>query len=114
MATDESAEPTAPRRVIVKFRDTVDIPYEDGAERHLTRLGVGLWTELAQRFDGIRLTRLFTVVSPDRLGQLVAAASDRDPHYPAPNFLTFFTIACPPEGNAGALAAALREWAQVG
>ena len=113
MATDESAEPTAPRRVIVKFRDTVIIPYEDGAERHLTRLGVGPWTELARRFDGIRLTRLFTVVSPDRLGELVAQASDRDRHYRAPNLLTFFTIVCPPERDAGALAAALREWPQV-
>ena len=51
------------RRVIVKFHDTVDIPYEDGAERHVVRLGIGPWTELEQRFKGIRLNRLFTVMS---------------------------------------------------
>src|SRR5258708_38452112 len=96
MATDGSAKPTgdAPRRVIVKFRDAVVMPYEDGAERYLTRLGIGPWAELAHRFDGIRLKRLFTVVSPERIGELVAEASERDRRYRAPNLLTCFAIDC--------------------
>ena len=115
MAPDDSATPTAhvPRRVIVKFRDAVFIPYEDGAERHVAQLGVGPWTDLAQRFKGIRLDRLFTVVPPDRIGELVSQATDRDRHYRAPNLLSFFVIDCPADSDPEALATALREWSQV-
>src|SRR5437016_4145790 len=84
-----------PRRVVVKFRDAVNLPYEDGAERHVVRLGVGPWTELAQRFQAVRLNRLFTVISPERIGQLVSRATDRDRHYRAPNLLSFFVIDAP-------------------
>ena len=77
MATDGAPKPAGeiPRRVVVKFRDAVVLPYEDGAERHVTRLGVGPWTELAHRFKGVRLDRLFTVVSPERIGELVPQAT---------------------------------------
>lgn len=102
-----------PRRVVVKFRDAVILPYEDGAERHVTRLGGGPWAELAQRFKGIRLDRLFTVVSPERIGEFVSRATDRDRHYRAPNLLSYFVIDCPAGLDPEALAAALQEWAQV-
>jgi serine protease len=102
-----------PRRVIVKFRDAVILPYEDAAERHVVRLGVGPWTELAQRFKGIRLDRLFTVLSPERIGELVSRATDRDRHYRAPNLLSFFVIDSPAGLDSEALAAALQEWSQV-
>ena len=102
-----------PRRVVVKFRDAVNLPYEDGAERHVVRLGVGPWTELAQRFQGVRLNRLFTVISPERIGQLVSRATDRDRHYRAPNLLSFFVIDAPVGVDPKALAAALREWPQI-
>ena len=102
-----------PRRVVVKFRDAVNLPYEDGAERHVVRLGVGPWTELAQRFQGVRLNRLFTVISPERIGQLVSRATDRDRHYRAPNLLSFFVIDAQVGVDPKALAAALREWPQI-
>ena len=101
------------RRVVVKFRDAVNLPYEDGAERHVVRLGVGPWTELAQRYQGIRLNRLFTVISPERIGKLVSRATERDRTYRAPNLLSFFVIDSPAGVDPEALAAALREWPQV-
>src|SRR5438445_13821104 len=101
------------RRVVVKFRDAVNLPYEDGAERHVVRLGVGPWTELAQRYQGVRLNRLFTVISPERIGQLVSRASDRERHYSAPNLLSFFVIDAPGGVDPKALAAALRAWPQI-
>jgi hypothetical protein len=115
MPTDGAPKPSGeiPRRVVVKFRDGVILPYEDDAGRHVTRLGVGPWPELAQRFEGVRLDRLFTVVSPERIGELVAQATDRDRHYRAPNLLSYFVIDCPAGLDAEALATALREWAQV-
>jgi len=115
MTTDDAVTPTGdtPRRVIVKFRDGVILPYEDSAERHVVRLGVGPWTELAQQFTGIRLDRLFTVVSPERIGELVSRATDRDRHYRAPNLLSYFVINCPADLNSEALAAALQNWLHV-
>jgi serine protease len=101
------------RRVIVKFKDTVDLPYEDGAEKHLERVGVHQWPELASRFKGIRLNRLFTAVSPDRIGELVDRASQRDRRYRPPNLLSFFAVDCLVEANPAALVSALKEWSQV-
>lgn len=102
-----------PRRVVVKFHDTVDLPYEDGAGRHVTRLGLGPWTALAHDFEGIRLDRLFKVVEPGRLGELVSLARSRDDHYRPSNLRSYFVIRCPAGENPAALAAALREWASV-
>jgi hypothetical protein len=102
-----------PRRVIVKFRDFVVIPYEDSAERYVVERQIGPWTELAQWFKGIRLDRLFKVVSAARIGELVSEATDRDPHYQAPNLLSFFVIDCPAGVDPELLARALREWSQV-
>jgi subtilase family protein len=115
MPTDGSVQPTGDvlRRVIVKFRDTVVMPYEDGAERYLIERGIGPWRELAQRFDGIRLNRLFTVVSPERMGALVAQATARDRRYRAPNLLSFFVIDHQSGVDPAELAAAIREWSQV-
>jgi serine protease len=101
------------RRVVVKFRDATILPYEDGAERHVARLGIGPWQELAERFKGIRLDRLFTVASPERIGTFVFQATDRDRRYRAPNLLSYFVIDCPAGLDTEALAAALRGWAQV-
>jgi serine protease len=115
MPTDGEAKPIGdiPRRVIVKFHDAVVLPYEDGAERHVIRLGIGPWTELAHRFKGIRLDRLITFVSPERIGELVAQATDRDRHYRAPNLPSYFVIDSPAGTDPMALATALREWREV-
>jgi len=102
-----------PRRVVVKFRDGVDIPYEDGAERHLDRLGIGLWGELAQRYPGARFDRLYKVVSPERITGLVAQAARRGDRYRTSNLLSYFVVEAPPGTDPSALAAALRTWPQV-
>jgi hypothetical protein len=115
MATDAASPPRGeiPRRVVVKFLDGVVLPYEDGAERHVTRLGVAPWAELAERFKGIRLDRLFTAASAERIGELVFQAAEGDRRYRPSNLLSYFVIDAPAGVDAAALAGALREWAQV-
>lgn len=115
MGAEHSSEWTGdvPRRVVVKFRDAVIVPYEDGAERHLTELGIGPWTELAQRFEGIQLDRLFTALSPERIGELVSEAVTHDRGYRAANLLSMFVIPCPAGTDPEALASAVREWPLV-
>ena len=101
------------RRVIVKFRDAVDLPYEDGAEAHVIRRGVGPWAELAQRFPGIRLNRLFTALPPERIADLVSQAARRDRRYRPSNLFTFFVIDSPANVDPEELATALQRWEQV-
>jgi translation elongation factor EF-1beta len=101
------------RRVIVKFLDSVDLPYEDGAEAHVIRRGIGPWAELAQRFPGIRLNRLFTVLPPTRIADLAAQAARRDRRYRPSNLLTYFVIDSPGNADPEELAAALQRWEQV-
>src|SRR5687768_17408106 len=114
MPTVDAWKPRDPSpRVVVKFHDTVILPYEKGAERDIVRLGIGPWTDLAERFNGIRLDPLFTAVSPERLAELVALATQRDRQYRPPNLLTYFVIDSPAGTDTGALARALGEWAQV-
>jgi serine protease len=91
----------------------VILPYEDGAEQHVIRLGVGPWAELAETFEGVRLQRLFTAMPPGRIGELVARATNRDRRYRASNLLTYFVINVPAGLDPEALADALAEWPHV-
>jgi hypothetical protein len=104
---------TIPRRVVVKFHDAVNLPYEDGADKHLERLGIRQWAELSRRFKGIKLDRVFTTATPEQIGELVARATDRDRHYRPPNLLSYFVIDAPADLDSLGLAAALREWPHV-
>ena len=61
-------------RVVVKFRDYVELPYEDGVEEYIQKCQIGPWEELAKEYPGITLKRLYTSVSPDRLLELVKQA----------------------------------------
>jgi serine protease len=101
------------RRVIVKFQDTVNLPYEDGAEGHVIRLGIGPWAELAQRFPGIRLNRLFTALPPERIAALVSQGARRDRRYRPSNLFSYFVIDAPSQADPEELAAALRGWREV-
>jgi serine protease len=99
-------------RVVVKFRDEVPLPYEDGAEKWLEAQRVGPWRELAQRYPGIRMRRLFNSVKPAKLAAMVEEARNRDRTYKPPNFFTYFVIDCP-AADPERLARDLREWPAV-
>jgi serine protease len=48
------------RRVVVKFKEHVQVPREDSA-RALERQGVGPWNALAAQFEGITLEPLLSI-----------------------------------------------------
>jgi hypothetical protein len=99
--------------VVVKFRDDVEIPYEDGAEQHVVRMKLGPWEELAKSFLGIGLKRQFTALKPDRIHELVRRAMEIDKTYRPPNLLTYFIIHPKEETDLDGLAAALNKWPAV-
>jgi len=100
-------------RVVVKFRDGVQLPYEDGAEKYVERLRVGPWSKLAAEFPGARLTRMFTALAPNKIRELVSRAVKLDETYRPPDFLTFFVVDAPEGVDLERLARALNEWRSV-
>lgn len=108
-----SNENAFPRRVVVKFQNSLDLPYEDGVEKDFPEDMRTQWEELVKMFPGITLTRLYTTTSPDKIRELVNQATKTDPDYRPPNFLTYFVIDVPPEVDAFALAEALSKWDTV-
>ena len=100
-----------PRRVVVKFRDGVSIPYEDGAEKLLAGEVAVLWKQLTSQgplLSALRLDRLFTSTSAGRIRDLVVLARRMDPGYASPpDFLAYFVVDCPQLAIATDLAASL-------
>src|SRR5262249_4198563 len=69
--------------------------------------------ELAARFKGIRLDRTLTALPPDKIGELVVRATNRDHLYQPPNLLTYFAVDVAADADPAALAAELQSWPQV-
>lgn len=81
-------------RVIVKFQDSVQLPYQDGLETFLQKTGLNEWPKLKERFPNITFKRLFDELEPAKISELVQRATELDKTYEAPNFLTYFVIDC--------------------
>lgn len=100
-------------RIVVKFRDHVQLPYAKGAERALEAHQLGPWSKLANGIAGLTMEPLFMSVKPVRLRELVALASQRNPSYRAPNFFSFFAIPYVPGADLHAMVRELRSWPSV-
>lgn len=92
---DEEPDYNAPRRILVKFQDKIGLPYVDGVETYIQEQGLAPWDEIAAAFPGITLMRKFISLSADEITALVNRASQTDPEYRPPDFLTFFVIDMP-------------------
>ena len=97
-------------RVVVKFRDHVQLPYVDGVEKEIRRLKLGPWDRLAKRFPGVTFKRLFTSVTPEQIREFVKRASQIDHKYKPSNLLGYFVVECPPGVEPEELAKELRSW----
>ena len=69
--------------IIVKLDDAVRIQDWANFEAELETLQVLPWTQLRGQFDGVRLRRLYSSISPAQLEALVARAVVMDPDVPA-------------------------------
>lgn len=117
--------------VVVKFNDKAAPEYRDDS------LNDKNWKRLVERFPGIRLKRLFTTVSPERIRELEKLArrkkpprkaaavrqegmseaehfeQEKKPEQSLPNFLSFFAIVGMKPEDAPAVAQQVSEWARV-
>jgi serine protease len=109
--TASVVRPSFRPRVIVKFRDYVDVPYEDGAEKAIIERYGGLpWQRLARQFPGLTLVRLFTGLREGHLRELIDEARQRDETYKPAKLWTWFTVDSPQGLRAQELASRLLEW----
>ncbi|SFN41916.1 Serine protease, subtilisin family [Nitrosospira briensis] len=123
MAINESEDSTPPgmeqaqivpgyrRRVIVKFKDHVQLPREDPA-RAMESMGVGPWNALTAQFQGITLEPLLSS-RPEQFAVLTERARTLDSSFRATNLGAYFAVTLPPGMDAEALAKALSEWESV-
>lgn len=100
-------------RVIVKFFDETELPYDDRVERNLDSLHAGAWCKLKERFPGVSIRPMLTSLKPNRIRQLVDEAVRRDDAYRPPNFLTYFVVDSPIGINAEDLVKAILAWKLV-
>ncbi|SEL24053.1 S8 family peptidase [Nitrosovibrio tenuis] len=100
------------KRVIVKFKDHVQLPRE-GAARMLDTLGIGPWDALAARFEGITLEPLLFFKQPGQFAALTERARALDPTFRPVNLDAYFAINLQPETNAEDLVKALSQWDSV-
>ncbi|HKN87461.1 MAG TPA: S8 family serine peptidase, partial [Nitrospiraceae bacterium] len=94
-------------RVIIKFHDSINVPYEDQVERYLDKFDDEFWPIFSKQFPGVTFQKLFHSVAPQRILKLVEQARRTDRTYLPPNFLTYFALPIPTGINAQAVAEAL-------
>jgi hypothetical protein len=123
MATNENENAATPgmerarpgpgyrRRVIVKFKDHVQLPREDAA-RMVESLGVGPWNALAAQFEGITLEPLLSF-EPDQFAALAERARALNSAFRPANLGAYFAISLPPGMNADELVKHLSQWESV-
>ena len=100
-------------RVIVKFRDHIQLPYDKSAASEIEKRGIGPWERLTAEFKGIALTPLFRSKKPDEIIDLVNRAVEADPTYRPPNFMAYFAVSIPAGVNPEAVAKVLSTWPTV-
>lgn len=100
-------------RVVVKFHDQVQLPYEDGVEKTIQRLHLGPWERMEKAFPGITFKRLYTSLAPEKIRALVDRATEIDREYKPSNLLGYFVVDCPPGVDPEVLVKELRAWPMV-
>jgi Subtilase family len=107
---DPSVNEEYAARVVVKFHDSVELPYDDHAQEHIAWRFPDDWKPLVQQFPDIRVSRLFDSLTADKLRTLVERADKR---YKLANSLTFFAVDCPAGTDPELVAGALMTWESV-
>jgi hypothetical protein len=94
------------QQVVLKFRDSIHLPYEDDVDDDIARIGP--WKELSARFPGITVRRAFRSLTSEQIARFGDEAHDADPTYSSRTLLTFFVVVCPPNVDPFAVAAELK------
>ncbi len=100
-------------QVVLKFRDSVKLPYIDDVGPEIEERGIGPWSDIEAQFPGVRIRRLYRELSVADLERLADRAVSHSPTYKAPNLLTYFVVAVESPTEAEQLANVLKAWTTV-
>jgi len=100
-------------RVIVKFEDFINLPYEDGVERVFREKPIGPWNSLIAKYPGLTFRRYFTSLEPAAIRDLEERAQQIDSSYRPAGLLKWFAVEVPEPADAEEVAQALRKWRSI-
>ncbi len=100
-------------RVIVKFKDFIDLPYEDGIERLFREKPIGPWNSLIAKYPGLTFRRYFTSIEPAAIRELEDRARQTDSSYKGAGLLKWFAVEVPEPIDAEEVAQALKKWRSI-
>jgi serine protease len=114
----EGGSPSRPQaqyrpRVIVKFREQIQLPYDRTAAREIEQRGIGPWERLEAEFKGITLAPLFTSTKPEEINNLMERARALDSTYRPPDLLAYFAVSIPAGVDPEAVVKELSTWPSV-
>ncbi len=101
------------RRVVVKFRPDIRLPYSAAAADELKKYAGLAWGDLIQSYPGLSLMPYFTDIEESRLNDFAARPS-KDVRSSAPKrFTDYYAIECPKQIEPQEVAKAVSAWPNV-
>ena len=92
---EASVEKKEEKQIIVKFKNEINLPYEDGIEKRIKHeKNDRVLEDLFSEFSDLTLTRLFTSVSPEEIQNLDECTQTSDNNSSA-NLLNYYTLQIP-------------------
>lgn len=99
------------RRVVVKFRPDVELPYTDEASKEFQSRAPAEWSGLTESFAGITLTPYFSNIDQSTLESFKERSAQRESFFETPqNFLLYYAIEVPIGADAESVAKTVTEW----
>ncbi|PFT30403.1 S8 family peptidase [Bacillus cereus] len=97
-------------QVVVKFRDDIDLPYENGIEKYIKQKLEGFDIQSEHQIKNFTFKKLFNSLPPDKIKDLVTKGQEREINTSTSNLLSYFKIECPKAINPDNLVNQLSQW----
>lgn len=101
------------RRIVVKFRPDVRLPYSSAAEGELARQTGTRWSDLSQNFKGIKFVPYFSTMESPALEAQIKRAPRIEKAGVSPNFFSYYAIEYPQGVNPEYVFKTVAEWPNV-
>ncbi|MBK7627522.1 MAG: hypothetical protein IPJ16_10095 [Bacteroidales bacterium] len=100
-------------RIVVQFKDEIQLPYRSDAAKYIKEFNVGPWDQLVKKHPGLTIEPLFPDIDPKKLKELIGKAKEMDPTYIEVNFFNYFRVICPVDSNPETILKDLSAWKYI-
>ena len=102
-----------PPYVAVRFSPNVKLSYNDDGIKQLLERQFTPIKRLTTKFPGLRMTRLYQALSPEKLSALIKRAQAADETYRPGPFFSYFKIEYDDPSQLSAIAKEMQQWKEV-